>query len=369
MKLIIAIAVVLLLSVAPAARATKIEDVTRLSGERSNTLTGLGLVFGLKGTGDGGSYLPAIQQLATMLTKYDDRVATQNLTASSNIAIVSVTAVTSGKGERNGDSLDVTISSIGSASSLSGGTLFVLPLMGPTGEMFVPVDAAGKKATPIPYAMAQGTVDVEDPTHPTVAVIRNGARMEADLLPKVVDEQGRFTLILDRTHASRSTSNMIAKLINESGDSGEQIAVAVDGKNIVVQIPVSERSSPVAFIANIQQLPVPTLYNEAEIYLNDKTGTMVITGDVEIAPVVISHRGLTIAMVNPPVAPTARTPQVINHTAIPIDTTGTGGPKLEDLAKIFDKLKVPADDRVTIVKQLCKTGRVHAKLVIDGDEK
>jgi flagellar P-ring protein precursor FlgI len=351
------------------ARATKIEDITRLDGERTNTLTGLGLVMGLRATGDGGAYLPAMRPLAQMLDRYSDRSVTTELGSASNVAIVMVTAETSSKGESSGDMLDITVSSVGAASSLAGGTLFPLPLLGPKGDMFVPKDEFGRPGTPIPFAMAQGTIEIEDPTKPTVGVIHNGARMEADLKFKVVDRAGKFELILDSAHASRSTANMIAKLINESGDSGEQIATAVDGTRIVVQIPKSEQASPVAFIANIQQLPLPTMFSEAEVYLNDRTGTMVITGDVEISPVVISQKGLTITIVTPPPVATVRTPVVTSRNHIPLDTTNTGGAKLEDLAKTFDQLKVPAEDRVVIIKQLYKTGKLHAKLVIDGGQK
>jgi flagellar P-ring protein precursor FlgI len=362
-----AIAAVLL--VCQTARATKIEDITRLRGERTNTLTGLGLVIGLRGTGDGGAYLPAMRPLAQMLDRYSDRSTTLDLTSASNVAIVMVTAETSSKGESSGDMLDITVSSVGAASSLAGGTLFPLPLLGPNGELFVPKDEFGRPMTAIPFAMAQGSVEIEDVTKPTVGVIHNGARMEADMKFKVVRPNGTFELILDSAHASRSTANMIAKLINESADSGEQIATAIDGTRIDVQIPKSELASPVAFIANIQQFPLPAMFTEAEVYLNDRTGTMVITGDVEISPAVISAKGLTITIVTPPPVASVRSPIATSKNMIALDTTNTGGARLEDLAKTFDLLKVPSEDRVMIIKQLYKTGKLHAKLVIDGGQK
>src|SRR5947207_9645557 len=101
------------------AYAVKVGDITRLSGERSNVLTGLGLVVGLHGTGDGGDFAPAIRPLATMLGKFNDRAEIRELTNVSNVALVSVTAVLPPRTVRHGDKLDVYVSSLGAATSLN----------------------------------------------------------------------------------------------------------------------------------------------------------------------------------------------------------------------------------------------------------
>jgi flagellar P-ring protein precursor FlgI len=105
------------------------------------------------------------------------------------------------------------------------------------------------------------------------------------------------------------------------------------------------------------------LPTEARVQINERTGTMIVTGDVEISPVVISHKGLTITTILPPSIPSARNPQVLTNNAIPLDTTNQGGARLQDLAAAFDQLKVPADDRITIIKELYKTGKLHATLI------
>ena len=202
---------------------------------------------------------------------------------------------------------------------------------------------------------------------PTNGLVKGGAVMEVDLPSKVIDRQGRFTLILDEPSASWQMASAIAKLVNESADTGETVAVAVDAKNVVVQIPTAERDRPDAFIASVLRLNVPVQPAEARVRVNDKTGTMVVTGDVEVSPVVISHRGLTITIVEPRQVP--RYPQRVQHGAVAVDTTGTGGARLQDLADAFDQLKVPADDRIQIVKELYETGKLHAKLTVDGEEK
>src|SRR3954451_11664957 len=129
------------------ASAVKVADITRLSGQRTNVLTGLGLVYGLKGTGDGGDFLPAIKPLASMLSKFSDPATVQELSKVGNVALVSITATIPADGARNGDKIDVYVTSLGSASSLKGGRLFVTPLQGP-----VPVQGD------LVLALAQGPV-------------------------------------------------------------------------------------------------------------------------------------------------------------------------------------------------------------------
>jgi flagellar P-ring protein precursor FlgI len=361
-RLALILATVLIAS-APPALAVKVADITRIGGARTNVLTGLGLVVGLKGTGDGGAYLPAIRPLVSMLSKFSDASSVTELANAANVAIVTLTATVPANGVRNGDHLDVYITSNGAATSLRGGRLFVSPMLGPTGQPYVPREADGTSERPMPYALAEGGIDIEDPTTPTSAVVKGGAVMEVDLPAKYIDSSGRFSLILDDPSASWTTASTIAKLINEAGDTGDEIAVALDPKNIIVTIPPSERERPDSFISSVLRLPVPMLPTEARVQINERTGTMIVTGDVEISPVVISHKGLTITTILPPSIPSARNPQVLTNNAIPLDTTNQGGARLQDLAAAFDQLKVPADDRITIIKELYKTGKLHAKLI------
>jgi flagellar P-ring protein precursor FlgI len=255
----------------------------------------------------------------------------------------------------------------GAAISLKNGTLYMASLKGPGGEMYVRHDARGNEVK-LPFALANGQLELDDVTAPTSGLVRGGAVMEADLPAKFITN-GHFTLIIDEPSASWTMSSTIAKLINESNDSGEQIAIAVDPKNVIVQIPVSERDRPDSFISNVLRLPVPMLPTEARVRINDKTGTIIVTGDVEISPVVISHKGLTITTINPPPVASPRNPLVSTHQQVAVDTTGQGGARLQDLANAFDQLKVPAEDRIDIIKELYETGKLHAKLIIDGQEK
>lgn len=347
--------ILMIVLAARTAHAVKIADITRLDGQRTNTLTGLGLVFGLKGTGDGGDFQAAIRPLATMLAKYNDATDVKQLTAVKNVALVTITATVPASGVRNGDKIDVYLTSIGSASSLRGGRLFVTPLQGP-------VPGSGI------LALAEGGVMLEDPSVPTVAKVKLGATMEADMPAKVIDN-GRFTLILDNPSASWPMAYAVAKIINEESDSGEILATAVDEKNVIVTIPASERERPDSFISRVLRLPVPMLPTEARVTVNERTGTIVLTGDVDISPVVISHKGLTITTISPAPKGTERAPLIETKDVLGLDTTNTGGGKLQDLVAAMEAMKVPAEDRITIVKELYETGKLHAKLYVIGVNK
>ena len=305
----------LLLWSAPRASAVKIADITRIYGHRTNLMTGLGLVYGLKGTGDGGGFSAAINPLRQMLAKFADPVDVTDLSNAQNVALVALTATVPANGAREGDHIDVHITSLGAATSLKGGRLFVTPMQGPT--------AGG----PV-LALAEGGVDLEDPSTPTAGIVHaeaGGAVMEENLPARSIDDDGRFTLIIDEPSASWSTASAIAEVINESESSnGELLAVAADQKNVIVTIPQNERDRPDAFISRVLRLPVKLVPSEARVEINPQTGTIIITGDVEISPVVISHKGLSITDDRAAAGSNARTPVATSKNLVALDTLNEG---------------------------------------------
>jgi len=343
------------------ALAVKVADITRIGGQRTNVMTGVGLVYGLKGTGDGGDFMPAIKPLAAMLSRFSNPTQPVDLKNAKNVAIVSLIATVPSNGVRDGDHIDVRVVSLGAASSLRGGTLFVTPMQGPMPE---PLNQPR-----LPLALCEGPIVLEDPTNPLSGVIKGGCVMEADLPARAI-EDGKFELIIEEPSASWTVASTIAKVINDAeGDGSEILAVAIDSKNILVTIPQADRQRPDSFISRVQRLPVPQLPTEARVAINEKTGTIIVTGDVEISPVVISHKGLTISTIDPAPVATPRTPIVTQKDVVAMDTTQQGGAKLQDLALSFDQLKVPAEDRIAIVKELHRTGKLHAKLIVNGVER
>ena len=356
MRKCLLILILLVLATAPAF-AVKIADITRIDGQRTNKLTGYGLVTGLKGTGDGGDYLPAIRPLAAMLGKFSNETEIKELGDVQNIALVGLSVTLPKDGVHIGDQLDVQVTSWGKAASLKSGSLVNCPMMGPVPEINGAL-----------WAMAQGLVVVDDPTSPTSGVIKGGCTMERSLQMHYIFN-GKLKLFLEDAHASWTTAGAIAQVINDSEANGrDMLAVALDPKTVEINIPAVERERPDGFISRIQRLPIPErlLNTEARVVVNDKTHTMIITGDVEISPTIISQQGLTITTISPERKPSDRNPLVTTRQIIPIDTTNTGGAKLQDLVAALDQLKVPAEDRITIIKELHKSGKLHAKLITEN---
>ncbi|MEM6560982.1 MAG: flagellar basal body P-ring protein FlgI [Planctomycetota bacterium] len=342
--------ILLALALTAPAFATRVADITRLAGQREQQLVGMGLIVGLNGSGDGGDFLPAIRPLASMLEKFNNGANIAELQDADNVALVTVTALIPPAGVRNGDKVDIFVESIGAAQSLRGGRLFITPLQGPMAEGGV-------------YALASGNIVIEDPATPTVGVIRGGAIMEEDMLADYVFDDC-FTLIVSHAEASPGMTANIAKMINDSED-GREWAVAIDAKNVVVTIPPAERANPNNFVSRVQRLPVPMMAGEARVRINSRTGTIVITGEVTISPVIISHKGLTISTMEPQLPPTPGRPRQVDRDFIAIDPANAGGAKLQDLLESLDQLKVTAEDRIAIVKELHRTGKLHAKLMED----
>lgn len=349
-------AAVLAAVLASSAQAVKIDDICKLKGQRVNKLVGMGLVLGLPGTGDGGKYLPAIRPLAATLSKFANPVLSpEELKNANNIALVMVIATIPENGVREGDAIDVQVSSIGAAKSLAGGRLFLTPLQGPN------------QADPTIYAWAEGPLVVENPENQRVAVVRQGAVMEEEVFAQYVNN-GQVTLVLQDGHAGWATAAAIATIINEAESQPgrlARIATALDPKNVVVTISRQEQANPAGFLSRILNLEVVMPPTEARVTINERTGTIVITGDVEIGPVAISHKGLSITTVQPAAPPTPAAPQVVEKTFVAIDSQHENSTKLTALLDALNQLKVPAQDRIAIIKMIHATGKLHAELIIE----
>ena len=165
-----------------------------------------------------------------------------------------------------------------------------------------------------------------------------------------------------------STANMIANTINGEmlGEgNGKPIATAIDPKNVVVTIPPEERGQPDSFIARTLNLDLPVLDSEAKVIVNERTGTMILTGNVEISPVIVSHKGLTISTVIPEPKPTEQQPIMKQSEFAALSTNKASNGRLQDLLDMLDQLKVPAQDKIAIVKELYQIGKLHAKLIVE----
>ena len=346
----------LLLMLALRAQAVQIEDIIRLKGAEGNTIIGMGLVVGLNGTGDGGDFLPAMRPLAQVIQRLvpDPNVIVSELADAQNVALVTLRADIPPEGVREGERVDVYVSSIGPSESLVGGELLVIPMTGPLPN------------SPV-FAFAAGPVSVEDAQNPTTGKVTRGAQMVRDIRAQYFDQYGRINLIIDEAHASWPIANTIASQLNGlmAPPEGPPIAKAIDEKNVIVDVPIFERDDPAAFISEIMQtyLHPSQVSTGGRVVINEKTGAIIITGQVQISPVIITHDDLTITTIQP--APIVPEPREVNEHFIALDPEGDGGAALADLLSVFNRLKVDSKARIEIIKMLHASRSLHAELIFE----
>jgi flagellar P-ring protein FlgI len=333
---------------APAAAQTAVKSICRVKGQEQNSLHGLGFVVGLKGTGDGGNFLPTIRALEKTMRVMGEPLGNQGLAElkdAKNVALVMVTATVPAGGARQGDEIDCVVSSVGAAKSLAGGRLFLTPLVGPH-----PKD-------PRVYALATGSLTIEDPDFPTTARIHCGCRLEADFY-NAFAKDGRLTLVLDKNHADFHVAQEVADLVNNHlgfQSSGDMLAKALDQTNVVVQIPHQYREDPVMFVSQVLELPLYEVRTVPRVVIHERTGAIVIGGDVTIGPAVVTHQNVVVETGG----------ASASEPFVPVQA-GHGSPaKLKSLVEVLNAVHVPNEDMIDIIKALARDGKLHARLVVE----
>lgn len=338
------------------AAAVQVQEIVRIKGSERNKLVGMGLVVGLNGTGDGSKYAPTIRTLAGLTGRFlDESVLPIDVKNSKNVAVVAIEATLPSVGVEEGDQVDVYVSALGSATSLKGGRLFMTPMTGPLPGSDV-------------YAFASGALTVEDLETPTVAVVKQGGQLVATISTRLMDELGRITLVLKNSAASWTVANNLAALINGiMVPEGPDIAEAIDPKNVVINVPMDQRQRPAMFVSQILQsyIDQAQINTGARVLVNERTGQILVGATVEISPVIISARGLTIRTVTPAPEPTVENPVVTERNVVAVDPSSRGGARLGALMKALEQLQIPIADRVAIIKDLDKHGSLHAKLILE----
>jgi flagellar P-ring protein precursor FlgI len=339
-----------------AAADTTVKEFVRIKGQGESVLQGLGLVMGLPGTGDSGKDPTLARPLAKVLeNNFNPPGDLRELASTKSVALVMVTCRTPAIAARADDKFDVTISTIGSASSLKGGTLYLTALTEPR--------PGGKT-----YAIAQGKIELDDPSSPTTAKVRDGAQIIRDL--PMMDIGDSLELIISPEVADWSTAKLLASVINENAQpQGPAIAFARDERTIRVTIPEHERPAKAKFIDTVMSAPVPTsmLDLPAVVLCNPRSGVIIVTGDVEISPGIISHKDLVITTTIPPPTPTAFDPLIERNRYLKLDTQNRPKEqaKLQDLLAAFKQLDIAPAQQIEVLQMLHKTGRLHGRLVIE----
>lgn len=363
----------MLFSVVSPALAVRIKDITEVAGVRSNALVGYGLVVGLAGTGDKSGTLFTVQSLASMLTRMGVTID-PNKVKVKNVAAVMVTAKLP-PFAKPGARLDVTLSSLGDASTLQGGTLLITPLKGP--DQVVYVVAQGEISV---GGFVGGDADKVQKNHPTVGRIPAGGIVER-VVPVAFNEKGTISFMLrdpDFTTAMRVSDVINAQMRKISPESGIEgfppPAYAIDSSSIEVEVPERYKGRIVEFLSKLESLDVQ-IDTEARIVVSERTGTIVMGANVKIMDVAIAHGNLTIKVKTEPQVsqPNALSGGTTVETKKE-ETTVTeepakvllfkSGPTLGTLVSALKAIGVTPRDLISILQAIKVAGALEAELEI-----
>ncbi len=347
--------------------AIRVKDLGKIQGWRDNALIGYGIVTGLAGTGDSPTNRTTRQALANVFSQFNLTVPPDQV-QSRNVAVVMITAALP-TFAREGDTLDIGVTSAGDARSLLGGTLLLTPLKAANGRV---------------YALAQGPLsvggyrydangNVVQKNHPTVGAVPGGATVEVGMRTASHDGQPNVTFVLQ--DADYTTANRVATAINAQLGAG--LAEARDASGIDVRIPESQRERPVAFLAKLENVMVEP-DRRAKVVINERTGTVVSGGDVRISKVAVAHGDLRVSidaetavsqplLLNRP-SDGIRTAIVTNSRVDVTEGRGTGfvsgNNTVADLVQSLTRLRTNTRDIISILRAVKAAGALHADLVV-----
>jgi flagellar P-ring protein FlgI len=314
--------------------AARLKDIASIRGVRENQLIGYGLVIGLKGTGDSNSQFTS-KSFARLIEKMGVQIEGRDL-QSKNIAAVIVTA-TLPAFAKAGNPLDITVNSIGDASSLVGGTLLQTPLRAGNDEVF---------------AVGQGSLSVlgdGKDIHTTAGRVPNGAMIERDIQADFASRKMyRMTLHNpDFTTAARTVLTINKEL-------GGQYATAKDGGTVDIITPFTYENKGVELMATIEAIEINP-DQKARVVINEKTGTIVIGEKVKISKVGLSHGNLTLKVSDDK-------NKKSKESADDKVTVLEAGANVGDLVQALNKLGVSPKDLISILQSVKAAGALHGEL-------
>lgn len=353
----------LLLCVSLPLSAARIKDVASVEGVRANQLVGYGLVVGLPGTGEQTPFTE--QSFKTMLANFGINLPAGMKAQAKNIAAVAVSAELPAFA-KPGQTLDITVSSVGSSKGLRGGQLLQTFLKGLDGQV---------------YAVAQGSLVVSGlgadgadgskvvVNTPTVGRIPNGATVEREVVsPFAQGDYIRFNL----NRGDFSTAKALAQSINSF--IGDNTAQALDARTVQVRAP-RELDQRVSYLATLENLSFEPAAESAKIIINSRTGTIVIGKDVRLFPAAVTHGGMTVTI--------AENPTVVQPNALAGGQTAVQqnsvidvrpeksrmfkfnpGTTLDELVSTVNAVGAAPGDLMAILEALKEAGAIHGELVV-----
>ena len=327
----------------------KLGDLCRIKGQEENALHGIGLVGGLKGTGDGDNRqtMKALARYMELMghrpgTNAKGDIAFDDLKGVKNVALVFVSATVPPGGAQQGDLLDCTLSAI-SAKSLAGGQLLLTEMRGPR-----PDDKTV-------YGLAKGQISIDDPASPQTGRISQGLQIEARFQNEFV-KNGKLVLVMNKDHASFQNTNYLADRINSQPDLGYQPARAIDQVKIEVVIPKLYEDNPAHFAGLLLETRIARFQTDTKVIISERKKAVIVGADVEIGSVAVMHKNRLIQT-----GGTEATGEFV-----PIDMAGDGTKtKLAALVDALNALKVPAEDVIDIIKLLKQKQALFGELIIE----
>jgi len=360
------LAVALLLGALPV-RAERIKDVASVQGMRDNQLVGYGLVVGLDGSGDNVSQVSyTAQSLKNMLTRLGIVVPPGIVPKPKNVAAVMLHA-TLPPFIKKGQRIDVTVSSVGNAKSLRGGTLLMSPLKGADGQV---------------YAIAQGDlivgglgVEGSDGSSITINIPSVGHIPRGAIVERTVANSLGYgdKLVLNLHSADFTTASRMADAINETFGSGT--ARALDPISVEVAAPASE-AQKIAFLSMVENLSFSPGDAPARVIINSRTGTVVISSHVVVSPAAVSHGNLVVtisentAVSQPNAFSTGGNTAVVPDSEVNIEQADNRmfmfdpGVELNDIVRAVNQVGAAPGDLVAILQALKQAGALRAELVV-----
>lgn len=330
-----------------------IKDLASTVGVRDNQLIGYGLVVGLNGSGDGTSSKFTIQSISNLLQGMNIKVNADDI-KSKNTAAVMVTAKLPAFA-KSGDKLDITVSSMGDAKSLQGGTLLLTALRAIDGEI---------------YAIAQGVISVGGITggaggrggnHSTSASIIGGANVEREIPQNFAQTEN---LSLSLKNASFKTASDIERALNASFQN--EVAQALDSRTIKLNRP--DDMSAVEFMARVLEQDI-NFTPENKVIIDERTGTVIAGVDVEVEPILITHKDITIKIA--PQSATAQTNSEVDMKDGGVIDPSTNTLRINsrkstvaNVARMLNKLGASPTDIISIMQNLKRVGAINAELEV-----
>lgn len=364
--LILAASMQVLLPTAEAADSSaRIKDITSIQGVRENPLYGYGLVVGLDGTGDQTTQTRfTAQSIQSMLTKMGVNLPPGTSLQTKNVASVIVTASLP-PFAKPGQAIDITVSSVGNAKSLKGGTLLLTPLKGADGNTY----AIAQGSLVIGGAGVEAGQSSKKINHLSAGRIPEGAVVERSIPSRIMSQPA---IVLELNDYDFSNADRVVEAINKRF--GDETAVAVDARSVSVKVP-ADMNQKLAFVSAIQSLKIQEDLAVAKVVVNSRTGSVVMNQTVTLMPCAVSHGNLSVSVKSTPVISQPNpfaTGQTVQSSLDEITIAETGGELIKingsaSLNAVIDglnRLGAKPSDLISILQAMKQAGALKAELEV-----